>query len=55
MRTKKQQCTTPLRLPPDLKEWAKSQAKQEGLRSLNAWMEKLIRQAQAAVEQQGTA
>jgi predicted HicB family RNase H-like nuclease len=41
MPTKKQLSTTPLRIPVDLKEWAKAQAKAKDL-SLNAWIIDLL-------------
>jgi predicted HicB family RNase H-like nuclease len=44
----KQLSTSPLRLPPDLKEWAKKQAKDEGM-SLNTWIVKMIENRRAAI------
>ena len=48
MSKKIQQCTTPLRLPPDLKEWAKAAAKsQVPTRSLNSWIVEMLEQQRA--------
>ena len=48
MSKKIQQCTTPLRLPPDLKEWAKSAAKaQVPSRSLNSWIVEMLERQRA--------
>ncbi|MEJ7804327.1 MAG: hypothetical protein WKG03_00180 [Telluria sp.] len=49
MSKKTQQCTTPLRLPPDLKEWAKGAAKaQVPSRSLNAWIVEMLERQRAS-------
>lgn len=48
MSKKAQQCTTPLRLPPELKEWAKKAAKaQEPSRSLNSWIIEVLERQRA--------
>ena len=48
MSKKTQQCTTPLRLPPDLKEWAISEAKaQVPSRSLNSWIVQMLERQRA--------
>jgi predicted HicB family RNase H-like nuclease len=48
MPKKSQQCTTPLRLPPDLKEWAKTTAKaQVPSRSLNSWIVEMLERQRA--------
>lgn len=49
MSIKIQQCTTPLRLPGELKEWAKRQAKAQGL-SLNALMIAMLQRQRVAGE-----
>ena len=49
MSTKSQQCTSPLRLPIDLKEWAKRYAKANGL-SLNALVISML-QRQRSIDQ----
>lgn len=49
MSSKHQQCTTPLRLPADLKNWAKSQAKAQGL-SLNGLVIAML-QRQRAIDE----
>lgn len=47
MTQKSQQCTTPLRIPENLKEWAKREAKAQGQRSLNAWINAMLEQRRA--------
>lgn len=54
MPKKLQQCTTPLRLPPDLKEWAKTAAKaQVPSRSLNSWIVEMLERQRASDLTQG--
>jgi predicted HicB family RNase H-like nuclease len=47
MAQKTQQCTTPLRIPESLKEWAKREAKAQGQRSLNSWINAMLEQRRA--------
>jgi predicted HicB family RNase H-like nuclease len=49
MPSKSQQCTTPLRLPADLKDWAKEKAKAQGL-SLNGLIIAMLQQQRAVDE-----
>jgi predicted HicB family RNase H-like nuclease len=49
MPSKNQQCTTPLRLPAELKDWAKEKARAQGL-SLNGLVIAML-QRQRAVDQ----
>lgn len=47
MAQKSQQCTTPLRIPENLKEWAKREARAQGQRSLNSWINAMLEQRRA--------
>lgn len=47
MSSKSQQSTTPLRLPVDLKEWAKRRAKARGI-SLNAMIIEMLQELRAS-------
>lgn len=49
MASKSQQSTTPLRLPADLKDWAKQKAKAQGL-SLNGLIIAMLQRQQAIDE-----
>jgi predicted HicB family RNase H-like nuclease len=49
MPSKSQLCTTPLRLPVDLKEWAKRQAKAKG-ESLNGLVIAMLQRQRATDE-----
>lgn len=53
MPSKSQQSTTPLRLPLDLKEWAKRKAKAQGL-SLNGLVIAMLQRQRAADETSAT-
>lgn len=49
MPSKTQRSTTPLRLPPDLKRWARERAKSQGL-SLNAMIIEMLQRQRASEE-----